>query len=168
MRILLMRHGEAVPEGEFDEARHLTARGRSDAQKSAVHLAQALLREAPRARVSLVVSSHLVRAVQTAELVMAALRAQGVEVVDMLEADPTLAPDSPPSLALARLTKRAERIAGAGTDAFMLVVCHEPIIRGLAAGIVQRNTFAPFVTAGCACFQDGVERFAVSPEGRVR
>ena len=164
MRILLMRHGEAVPEGEFDEARHLTARGRSDAQKSALHLAQALLREAPRARVSLVVSSHLVRAVQTAELVMAALRAQGLDVVDMLEADPSLAPDNAPSLALARLTKRAERIG----DAFMLVVCHEPIIRGLAAGIVQRNTFAPFVTAGCACFQDGVERFAVSPEGRVR
>lgn len=134
-----------------------------------MHLAQALLREAPRASVSLVVSSHLVRAVQTAELVMASLRTQGVEVVDLLEADPSLAPDSPPSLALARLIKRAERIASSGrADAFMLVVCHEPIIRGIAAGIVQRNTFAPFVTAGCACFQDGVERFAVSPEGRVR
>lgn len=160
-----MRHGEAVPEGEFDEARHLTTRGRSDAQKSAQHLAQALLREVPNARVSLVVSSHLVRAVQTAELVMAALRTHGIDVVDALEADPSLAPDSAPSLALARVKKRAERTP---QEAFILVVCHEPIIRGIAAGIVQRTSYAPFVTAGCACFQDGVERFAVSPEGRVR
>ena len=159
-----MRHGEAVPDSEFDESRHLTTRGRSDSQKSATHLATALLRESPNARVALAVSSHLVRAVQTAELVMVALRAHGVEVVDFLEADPALAPDASANFALERLQQRAKRLG----DAYLLVVCHEPIIRGIASGITGRASYAPFVTSGCACFEDTTERFAVSCEGRVR
>lgn len=164
MRVLLMRHGEAVPDSEFDESRHLTTRGRSDSEKCAIHLATALLRESSHARVALSVSSHLVRAVQTAELVMSALRMHGVEVADFLEADPALAPEAPASFALERLKQRAKRMG----EAHLLVVCHEPIIRGIASGITGRASYAPFVTSGCACFEDATERFAVSPEGRVR
>ena len=160
-----MRHGEAVPDGEFDEARHLTSRGRADAKKCALHLSEALLRETPRPRIALAVSSHLVRAVQTAELVMSALGPLGsIEITDWVEADPSLAPDGSPSAALSRLERRFERLG----EGYLLVVCHEPIIRGIAANLVKRTSFAPFVTAGCACFQDGVERFFVGPEGRVR
>ena len=67
MRVTLIRHGEAGDDAPDDESRALTVRGRSDTRRVGRVLARRGI------RFSLIVSSPLVRAVQTAEIVAAAL-----------------------------------------------------------------------------------------------
>ena len=69
MRVTLIRHAEAGDDAPRDESRALTVRGRADARR----LGRALARRG--VRFTLIVTSPLVRAVQTAEIVAAADRA---------------------------------------------------------------------------------------------
>jgi phosphohistidine phosphatase len=137
MPILLVRHGEAVPAGEHgDDPRYLTERGREETRSVG-----ALLRGeglAPRA----FVTSPLVRAVQTAELLAAALDHRGP-----VSADPGLVPDSPAAVIVRRIE--------AWHDGLLVVVCHEPIVRGIAALLVPTTKHPPFPTSGAALIGDG-------------
>lgn len=113
-RIFLMRHGHAVPAIEgIDAHRHLSEQGRAEVNSAA---------ESLRDETFVIVSSPLVRAVQTAELV-----AQVVNYSGVIQTWPELLPEANPSLALARL--QHTRL---DTDTVFLLVCHEPIVSKLA------------------------------------
>src|SRR5579871_6042564 len=79
MRVTLIRHAEAGDDAPRDEDRSLTARGREDARR----LGQALARRG--VEFSLMVTSPLVRAVQTAEIVAAEIGYRDrITVTDLL------------------------------------------------------------------------------------
>src|SRR6478752_7669852 len=71
MRVTLIRHAEAGDDAPRDEARALTSRGRADARR----LGRVLARRG--VRFSTIVTSPLVRAVQTAEIVAAETEYRG-------------------------------------------------------------------------------------------
>src|SRR5580765_1210383 len=84
MRVTLIRHAEAGDDAPRDESRALTVRGRADARR----LGRVLARRG--VRFSAIVTSPLVRAVQTAEIVAAATEYRGrMSATDLLvpEAD---------------------------------------------------------------------------------
>lgn len=132
MPIVLVRHGEAVPATGSDGDRHLSAKGRMDT----LSVARTLKKEGyvPTA----IVSSPLVRAVQTAEILCHVLGYDGV-----VAADPAFEPDEDPGVA-------AKRIAG--TTGTTFVVCHEPIARGIAAVLSGRSPFPAFATSSAVVF----------------
>jgi phosphohistidine phosphatase SixA len=153
--ILLMRHGDAVRGDDLDEARHLSRTGRSDVRT----VARALAERWTARRVAYVVSSHLVRAVSTAEIVVHELERRGIEIDPMLHADPRFHPDGSPRHAAQRLLELAlEHAPGA-----ILCVCHEPIVRGIASHLAPRAGGAPFQTSGLACVEDGAISFSLDP-----
>jgi phosphohistidine phosphatase len=123
MQLYVMRHGHAEDASESgrDEDRRLTRKGRERTRLVARELRR---REAVPTRI---LSSPLVRAVQTAEE-LAAQIAPGLEV----ELRPELAPGAGSSLVLSDLMQ-----AGAGR---VLVVGHEPDLSQLTAGLVQSWT----------------------------
>jgi phosphohistidine phosphatase len=135
--IYLVRHGDAVPEEDAgsDRDRWLSARGRE-----AARILGRLLREqgvTPDA----VVASPLPRAVQTAELIAAAL--------DHLAPIATwrcLEPAAHPRVAAGELAT----LGGA-----TLVVGHEPSISGLGAFLLGRPSFPSFRTAQCCAIEGG-------------
>lgn len=153
--ILLMRHGDAVRGEDLDEARHLSRTGRNDV----LEVARALATRWSGRRISHVVTSHLVRAVSTAEIVTHELMRSGVEVDALLHADPRFHPDGSPRHAAQRLEALAlEHAPGA-----VLCVCHEPIVRGIAAHLAPQRGGAPFATSGLACIEDGAITFTLDP-----
>lgn len=136
MPILLVRHGEAVAaEHGGDPPRYLTPRGRLETASVARKL-----REAGFVPTD-IVSSPYVRAVQTAEILAHALDHAGV-----ISTDPGLVPDADPSLAARGLFGRRGAV---------IVVCHEPIVRGLAALLAGTTSHPPFVTSGAVWFGEG-------------
>ena len=119
MRVTLIRHGEAGDDAPDDESRALTVRGRTDTRR----VGRALARRG--ARFSLIVSSPLVRAVQTAEIVAATLEyRKRIMVTDLLT------PDAPPARAAAFL-------AGLSGERSVALVAHEPILSTLAAALLR-------------------------------
>lgn len=132
MPILLVRHGDAAAPVTGDGPRHLTLRGRSETQLVGERLRQ--LGHVP----TMMLSSPLVRAVQTAEILAHALGYDGV-----ITADPALEPDADPAAA-------ARRIPGAA--GLTVVVCHEPIVRGIAAILSGAASFRGFPTSGAVLF----------------
>jgi phosphohistidine phosphatase len=137
MPILLVRHGEAVPPAEHgDDPRYLTARGRDETRAVGDMLRAEGL--APRA----FVTSPLVRAVQTGELLAAALGFSGP-----VTTDPALVPDAAPAAFVRRIEGWDEGL--------LVVVCHEPIIRGIATLLAPATTHPPFPTSGAALIGDG-------------
>lgn len=92
-------------------------------------------------------ASPLVRTVQTAELVAAAL---GAEVA--VEAVPALAPDESPRVAAAAL-------AALPSDAAVLVVGHEPGLSALGAILAGTPDFAGLAKAQVARIDDGQLRW---------
>ncbi len=153
--ILLMRHGDAVRGEDLDEARHLSRTGRADA----LSVARALAARWVGRRVAYVISSHLVRAVSTAEIVTHELARAGVEVDVMLHADPRFHPDGSPRHAAQHL----EALAAEHGDGAILCVCHEPIVRGIASHLAPRAGGAPFPTSGLACIEGGAITFSLDP-----
>ena len=117
--ITLIRHGTAG-DASRDEDRCLTREGRREVAK----LARRLLRSA--IRFDVVVCSPLVRAVQTAELVIAGLDHCGQVLVD-----PRLAPERSPRalLELIRNLAPARRVA---------LVAHEPLLSSFAGLLLGR------------------------------
>lgn len=137
MSILLVRHGEAVPGGEHGDApRFLSSRGRVETRSVGAQLHAASIQP------SAFVTSPLVRAVQTAEILAHALGFDGV-----IASDPGLVPDGDP-------TPVTRRIVGS-TGGLLVVVCHEPIIRGIAAILTHQSSYPHFKTSGAILFGEG-------------
>ena len=135
VRIYLVRHGDAIPEEEAgsDRDRWLSARGRE-----AVRVLGRLLREQGVA-VDAVVASPLPRAVQTAELLAAAL-----DHLDPIATRRCLEPSAHPRVAAGELAA----LGGA-----VLVVSHEPAISSLGAFLLGRPAFPSFRTAQCCAIE---------------
>jgi phosphohistidine phosphatase len=128
MLLTLVRHGDAEASNTSlgDAGRCLSARGREQARATGRALA---LQDA---RLTHVWSSPLVRAVQTVELMLAALAFEGV--VQMRE---DLYPDSSPRSLL-------EAVRSLDADADVLVVGHMPYMATLAGELL--GTYVGFTT----------------------
>jgi phosphohistidine phosphatase len=124
MRVTLIRHGEAGTDASRDAERALTKKGRSDVRRLGRGMALAGV------RLGAVVSSPLVRAVQTAELMAAALGYRG-----RITASDRLVPEAPPAAVVALLS-------GIGKKSVALVA-HEPILSEVAALLLGLSHFRP-------------------------
>jgi phosphohistidine phosphatase SixA len=150
MRIYLVRHGDAVPEEDAgsDRDRWLSPRGRE-----AARILGRLLREQAVA-VDAIVASPLPRAVQTAELLAAAL-----DYLDPIATRRCLEPSAHPRVAAGELAT----FGGA-----VLVVGHEPSISALGGFLLGRPAFPPFRTAQCCAIEGGKPTWtARSDSGQV-
>jgi phosphohistidine phosphatase len=144
MPVLLFRHGEAVGSQGEDAHRYLTYKGRVDTLKVGRALKE-------RAIVgSQIISSPLVRAVQTAEILAQALGFEGT-----VTADPAFVPDGDPMVAAKRIPI---------STGVTIVVCHEPIVRGIAAVLTGQGNFPGFRTSGCALLEGTRVTLTLSPE----
>ena len=122
MNVLLVRHAKAAdPEMMADAHRPLTARGRRDA----LTLGETLRRAG--VRLDALITSPLVRAVETAELL-----AVGLEFDEGLEVTPALAPSQPSQGVI------EEVLLTHGKEDLIAVVGHEPqlglLLRDLIGG----------------------------------
>jgi phosphohistidine phosphatase len=123
VRVTLIRHAEAGDDAPRDESRSLTARGRADARR----LGRVLARRG--VRFSLIVTSPLVRAVQTAEIVAAAVDYRG-----QMPASDLLEPEAPALEVVALLRGLAE-------EKSVALVAHEPILSALAAALLHQPRY---------------------------
>ena len=125
--IVLIRHAQAMSEGLglSDAHRYLTAAGRQQARDLAALLVDTGL------EVGAMVTSPLVRAVQTAELVAAGVGHRGEIAIE-----PQLRPDGAIHLASASLP---------ALGAVVLAVSHEPLVSALCGAL--SSVGAPFRTA---------------------
>ena len=123
MRVTLIRHAEAGDDAPRDESRALTVRGRADTRR----LGRVLARRG--VRFTLMVTSPLVRAVQTAEIVAAAVGYRGrMPASDLLE---------PEAAAL-------DVVAFLGTladEKSVALVAHEPILSAVAAALTHKPRY---------------------------
>jgi phosphohistidine phosphatase len=133
MRVTLIRHAEAGDDAASDEARSLTRRGREDARR----LGRALARRG--VAFSLMVSSPLVRAVQTAEIVAAEIAYR-----ERLTVTELLAPEGAASRVLDWLKTAGRDLEGSPSIA---LVAHEPILSAVAALLVGRARYPPLKKA---------------------
>ena len=139
MQVFLIRHAEAAPEtlAMRDPHRHLTPTGRIQARGIGDRLRW------HDCTPTHIWSSPLVRTIQTAELVAAAL---ATEVA--VESVPALAPDDSPRSVVAAL-------AALPRDAVVLVVGHEPGLSAVGALLVGQPEFAGLAKAQAARIDDG-------------
>lgn len=132
MRIFLVRHGDAdaeIPEGLGDEARALTAKAR---QNTFAHMASLAER---MGKLDLILTSPLVRAVQTAQLLSLAQKHEGP-----LRAHRSLLPDMPVGSLDAVLKDHA------GEN--LVLVGHQPSMGAMAAHLLGMQTFPRQVNPG--------------------
>lgn len=129
MRVTLIRHAEAGDDAPRDEARALTARGREDARR----LGQALARRG--VEFSLIVTSPLVRAVQTAEIVASEIRYR-----DRIAVTDLLVPEGTASRLVGFLLSTGRGMEGTASIA---LVAHEPILSALAAALTGKARHPP-------------------------
>jgi phosphohistidine phosphatase len=136
MRVILVRHAEAVPQEDAgsDRDRWLSPRGRELARGLA-----RLLRE-QSIEPDVIVSSPLPRAVQTAELL-----ANGLDYLAAIQTWRSLEPSAQPRVAAAEITQ---------AGAIVMVVGHEPSISMLGAYLAGVPAFPSFRVAQ-ACVLDG-------------
>ncbi|HVR04107.1 MAG TPA: phosphohistidine phosphatase SixA [Polyangia bacterium] len=123
MRVTLIRHGEAGDDAPRDEARSLTLRGRA----SVTRVGRALRRRG--GDFTLIVSSPLVRAVQTAEIVAAAVGYGGRLVVSE-----ALEPE-------ARVSRTVAWLATLEGEDSVALCAHEPILSSLAGALLRLDRF---------------------------
>jgi phosphohistidine phosphatase len=139
LRIYLVRHGDAdaeVPEGLGDEGRALTAKARGNLMAHFAALA-------PRMEgISLVLTSPLVRAVQTASLLSVSLRHEG-----LLRAHRSLLPDMP----VGALDSLIRDHSGEN----LVLVGHNPTMGAMAAHLLALPTLPKPVNPGTVI---GLER----------
>jgi phosphohistidine phosphatase len=133
MRITLIRHAEAGDDAPRDEARSLTARGRQDARRMGRGLARRDV------TFSLIVTSPLVRAVQTAEIVAAEVGYRG-----RILATDALVPEGPVSQVVSFLASVARDPESVDSVA---LVAHEPILSAVVARLTQGPRHAPLKKA---------------------
>ena len=127
MRVTLIRHGDAGDDAPRDEDRALSKRGRAESRR----VGRALARRG--ARFSAVVTSPLVRAVQTAEIMVGAME-QRVRVT----VSDSLLPEARPQNVVTFLESLAEP---AGQS--VALVAHEPILSRVAALLLGVGRFPP-------------------------
>ncbi|ARD12935.1 MULTISPECIES: phosphohistidine phosphatase SixA [Pseudomonas] len=118
MKVWVLRHGEAQSRARSDAERELTAHGREEVLKSAVHLTDKAVRR--------IIASPYVRAQQTAELVR-----QSLGFNDPVVTVPWLTPDSSPREVLLQLDKL-------GVDE-VLLVSHQPLV-GELIGVLAHGS----------------------------
>lgn len=157
MRVTLIRHGAANEEAPSDEERALTRSGRAAVRR----VGRALDRR--KVRFDAIVSSPLVRAVQTAEIVAAAIGHRRDLLVDR-----ALQPTAP-----ARgVVDLIERLAHAPRVA---LVAHEPVLSSVASTLLGRR-FRPLgkaeavrVRLDAGPHKPGVFRWCIDPaKGKLR
>ncbi len=146
MRIYLCRHAHAVDEGPRldDDSRYLTTKGRQVARAVGTKLRERGV------ELDAVLTSPLVRAVQTAELV-----AERLGFLGEIEALPQLAPGIPSRLVAAELPARGVSVGVFG---------HSPGISDLGAFLCSRPSFPGLKPGHCAVIEDGKPVFWVDPE----
>ena len=129
-----MRHSDAVsPSASVpDTFRYLTAGGRRKCREVG-----RLLREA-KVEFDAIVTSPLVRATQTAELI-----ANAVDYLGVIESTTSFAPGTMVNVMCQEALQRGSAV---------LVVGHEPTMSSLAAFLVGRPGFAPFRTGQVSLF----------------
>lgn len=133
MILYLMRHAEAVEASDTtcDEWRYLTEQGCRSVEQTARQVGE--LGRKPR----LIISSPLVRAVQTAQLAAAhACRRNRVMVSSLL------LPDSD-------IDELITRLKGCAQSKRVMVVGHEPHLGSLAAALLKQNKPLPLKKASC-------------------
>jgi phosphohistidine phosphatase len=133
MPVLLFRHGEAASSQGEDAHRFLTFKGRADTRKVGLAL------KSRQIVASQIVASPLVRAVQTAEILAYALGFEGT-----VTSDPAFVPDGDAVIAAKRIPI---------STGVTIVVCHEPIVRAIAAYLSGQSSFPGFRTSGCALLE---------------
>ena len=143
MQVFLVRHADAIEEtlAQRDPHRHLTAAGREQAR--ALGDRMRWYDCAP----THVWSSPLVRAVQTAELVVT-----GLQCTAAVEVMPSLAPDG-----VVRDVVAALRALPA--DVAVLVVGHEPSLSAIGALLIDNPAFEALTKAQAARIVDGIVRW---------
>jgi phosphohistidine phosphatase len=132
LRIFVVRHGDAdaeIPEGLGDEARALTAKARQSAYAHFSHLAERM------EKVDLILTSPLVRAVQTAQILSLAQKHEGP-----LRAHRSLLPDMPVGAIETVLTEHP------GEN--LVLVGHQPSMGAMAAHLLGLQTFPRQVNPG--------------------
>jgi phosphohistidine phosphatase len=132
LKVFLVRHGDAdaeIPEGLGDEARALTAKARGQMLQHFASL------EGRITEVSLVLTSPLVRTVQTAQLLSLALKHEG-----LLKAHRSLLPDMPVGALEAVLAEHA------GEN--LILVGHQPSMGAMAAHLLGMQSFPKPVNPG--------------------
>lgn len=145
MRVYLLRHADAdadIPEGLDDAARSLTAKSRETAY---AHFASLKSR---MEGVALILTSPLVRAVQTAQILALA---QGLDTP--LRADRSLLPDMP--------VGSLDVVLGEHAEADVVLVGHNPSMPAMAAHLLSMQAFPRAVSPGTII---GLER----PRGSAR
>ena len=149
VQIVLIRHADAVGEGPGlpDEHRFLSAEGRAAARALGALLAEAGI------AVGAAVTSPLVRAVQTAELVTGAIGWGGP-----VEATVRLAPGCAVRSAAEWLGGRAATLSGA-----LLAFGHEPSISSLAELLGDEHRVSAFGKAEACLVEDGTLRWRLAP-----
>jgi phosphohistidine phosphatase len=123
VRVTLIRHAEAGDDAPRDESRALTVRGRADTRR----LGRALARRG--VRFTLMVTSPLVRAVQTAEIVAAAVGYRG-----RMPANDALEPEAAAADVVALLATLAN-------ERSVALVAHEPILSAVAAALTRKSRY---------------------------
>jgi len=139
VKVFLVRHADAdaeVPEGLDDAARSLTARARGTAH---AHFAAL---KAPMQGVGLILTSPLMRAVQTAQILALA---QELEVP--LRADRSLLPDMP--------VGSLDGVLAQHPDGALVLVGHNPSMPAMAAHLLALHAFPRTVPPGTVI---GLER----------
>lgn len=144
MQIVLIRHAHAVSEGAGlpDDHRYLSASGRAAARELGARLAEAGI------TIGAVLSSPLVRAIQTAELVAGQIGWSGA-----IEATYRLAPGASLRAAQVYLEERAIELPARSA---VLAFGHEPTISALAELLGQDEHVGAFRTAEACLVEDGV------------
>ena len=143
MAILLVRHARAVHEGAglVDEHRFLSQEGRTQARALGDVLAQTEL------RVGAFLTSPLVRAVQTAELLASQLGFRG-----SLEASDLLSTHGASRATTGMLETRAAQLA---LGEVLVAVGHEPSMTSFAGALSGQTRVASFHTAEAVLIADG-------------
>lgn len=152
MRLLLVRHADALPEGASrpDEHRPLSPTGRAQARELAALVAEAGI------EIGAVVTSPLVRAVQTAELLIRWLDWRGP-----VDVSHTLVPGAvSTSSTIAWLGRVAQPLG----DGVLVAVGHEPSISHLARTLSGDGSLSSFGKAEACLVEDGAVRWRIQPD----
>ena len=149
MRIFLVRHGDAdaeIPEGLGDEARALTAKARATTTQHFASLSERM------GQVGLILTSPLVRTVQTAQILSSAARHEG-----SLKAHRSLLPDMP--------VGSVESVIAEHVGQHLALVGHQPSMGALAAHLLGMQAFPKPVSPGTVI---ALERPEEDPTGPAR
>jgi phosphohistidine phosphatase len=146
VQVYIIRHGHAIDSGPgfADEHRFLTKKGRKTVREVGRFLHEAGV------ELDAILTSPLVRAVQTAELL-----AERLDYLGVIEALPALAPGIPPRVVAADLASRGARIA---------VIGHEPGLSFLGAYLCGRPSFPPLRKAQVSVVEDGHPSWLLNPD----